>query len=165
LRISYGEAFTYVMLTNVIALFVTQMLSSLHLINALPVRRYLLARTQHLVGGFGKLPGDPPDVYHAYLGLAALSLLDGATARAKTRAGSREQRPLSVRTGDRASPPAGAEAVKEKMGKADGGAYLEMQGLGLAPLDPALCISIRAREWLEGLSWRRCEGEAPPRSS
>lgn len=46
--------------------------------------RYLLEKTQHPVaGGFGKFPGDPPDLYHSYLGLAALSL-----------AGSDEVKPL-----------------------------------------------------------------------
>lgn len=29
-----------------------------------------------MVGGFGKQPADPPDVYHSYLGLAALALVD-----------------------------------------------------------------------------------------
>ena len=39
------------------------------------VRCYLLGKTQHAVlGGFGKFPGDLPDLYHSYLGLAALSL-------------------------------------------------------------------------------------------
>jgi len=39
------------------------------------IRRYLLAKTQHpVLGGFGKFPGDLPDLYHSYLGLAALSL-------------------------------------------------------------------------------------------
>jgi geranylgeranyl transferase type-1 subunit beta len=39
------------------------------------VRKYLLSKTQHpFLGGFGKFPGDLPDLYHSYLGLAALSL-------------------------------------------------------------------------------------------
>ena len=39
------------------------------------VRKYLLEKTQNpLTGGFGKFPGDPPDLYHSSLGLAALSL-------------------------------------------------------------------------------------------
>lgn len=39
------------------------------------IRRYLLEKTQHpVLGGFGKFPGDLPDLYHSYLGLAALSL-------------------------------------------------------------------------------------------
>ncbi|KAE9971523.1 hypothetical protein EG328_005530 [Venturia inaequalis] len=38
-------------------------------------RRYLLDRTQHLIGGFSKKEGSPPDLYHAYLGLAALALM------------------------------------------------------------------------------------------
>jgi geranylgeranyl transferase type-1 subunit beta len=42
------------------------------------VRRYLLENTQHpVLGGFGKFPGDLPDLYHSYLGLAALSLAGG----------------------------------------------------------------------------------------
>lgn len=56
------------------------------------LRRYLLERTAHLaLGGFGKHAGDLPDVYHSYLGLAALSLtgdeqlkpLDGAMCISK----------------------------------------------------------------------------------
>lgn len=39
------------------------------------VQKYLLEKTQHpVLGGFGKFPGDLPDLYHSYLGLAALSL-------------------------------------------------------------------------------------------
>jgi len=30
---------------------------------------------QHAIGGFGKKAGDPPDIYHSYLGLAALSVM------------------------------------------------------------------------------------------
>ncbi|KAH0363287.1 geranylgeranyl transferas-like protein type i beta subunit, partial [Aureobasidium melanogenum] len=38
-------------------------------------RRWLLERTVHpQLGGFGKVAGDLPDVYHSYLGLATLSL-------------------------------------------------------------------------------------------
>ncbi|KAI1098432.1 terpenoid cyclases/Protein prenyltransferase [Jackrogersella minutella] len=40
-----------------------------------PARNFILAKTQHLIGGFAKHPGGPPDVYHAYLGLAALGTL------------------------------------------------------------------------------------------
>ncbi|KAI1329228.1 terpenoid cyclases/Protein prenyltransferase [Xylariaceae sp. FL0255] len=43
----------------------------------LPVRRFILDKTQHLVGGFAKYPGGPPDMYHAYMGLAALGTLAG----------------------------------------------------------------------------------------
>ncbi|MCJ1307919.1 hypothetical protein MMC25_001567 [Agyrium rufum] len=37
-------------------------------------RNFLLEKTQHVIGGFGKLPGDPPDILHSYLALASLSL-------------------------------------------------------------------------------------------
>ncbi|EON65055.1 hypothetical protein W97_04290 [Coniosporium apollinis CBS 100218] len=51
-------------------------LNKVHLIDHTANRRYLLEKTQHMVGGFGKQPADPPDVYHSYLGLAALALVD-----------------------------------------------------------------------------------------
>lgn len=45
---------------------------------AAAARDFLLARTQHvLVGGFGKHVGSRPDIYHSYLGLAALAVLPG----------------------------------------------------------------------------------------
>lgn len=115
------------------------MLDSLHLIDPAPVRRYLLSRTQHLVGGFGKLPGDPPDMYHAYLGLAALSLLDGSEVEARSQV-----------DGHGRSPEKGSQKIAK--GNEPTGS------IGLAPLDPALCMSVRAREWLEGLSWRKGAG-------
>lgn len=49
-------------------------LEALELMDHHASRRYLLTKTQHLVGGFGKLPGDPPDLYHSYLGLASLAI-------------------------------------------------------------------------------------------
>ena len=52
------------------------MLGHLDLIDAGSCRQFLLQKTQHTVGGFGKTPGDPPDIYHSYLGLAALSILN-----------------------------------------------------------------------------------------
>ena len=55
-----------------------QILGHLHIINSTPVRRWLLDRTQHMVGGFGKVPGDPPDIYHSYLGLFVLAILGEA---------------------------------------------------------------------------------------
>ncbi|KAJ4417669.1 geranylgeranyl transferase type-1 subunit beta [Gnomoniopsis sp. IMI 355080] len=38
-------------------------------------RQFLLEKTQHIIGGFGKHPGSPPDVGHACLGLAALATM------------------------------------------------------------------------------------------
>jgi geranylgeranyl transferase type-1 subunit beta len=46
-----------------------------HLIDQERLRRYLLGKMQHAIGGFGKGVGEPPDVLHAYLGLATLSIL------------------------------------------------------------------------------------------
>jgi len=80
-----------------------KLMGHLDLINSKPVRRWLLDHTQHMVGGFGKLPGDPPDILHSYLGLVVLSIFGEA---------------------------------------------------GLKDVDPALCISNRAREHLESLPWR-----------
>jgi geranylgeranyl transferase type-1 subunit beta len=82
-----------------------QQLGRLDIINITPVRRWLVERTQHLIGGFGKLPNDPPDIYHSYLGLFVLAIF-------------------------------GRDA-------------------GLQSVDPALCISIRMKERLERLPWRK----------
>lgn len=60
----------------------TQVLNKPQLVDSSSNRRYLLEKTQHIVGGFGKLPGDPPDLYHSYLGLAALSLLNEPSLKA-----------------------------------------------------------------------------------
>lgn len=44
------------------------------LVDKLKTRQFLIEQTQYRIGGFGKSPGDPPDIYHSYLGLAALAL-------------------------------------------------------------------------------------------
>ncbi|GAB7359314.1 hypothetical protein MBLNU230_g5965t1 [Neophaeotheca triangularis] len=52
-----------------------QMLGHSPLAETHSLKRYLLEETQHeYMGGFGKFPGDKADLYHSYLGLAALSL-------------------------------------------------------------------------------------------
>jgi len=45
------------------------------LLNIQAARRFLYEQTQHRIGGFGKAPGDPPDIYHSYLGLATLAIM------------------------------------------------------------------------------------------
>ncbi len=81
-----------------------QILGRMDIISPKPIRKYLLDKTQHSLGGFGKTVGDPPDMYHSFLGLVVLAVLG-------------EQ--------------------------------------GLGGVDPALCVSERARRHLEGLRWRR----------
>ncbi|CAK7567586.1 MAG: geranylgeranyl transferase type-1 subunit beta [Sporothrix epigloea] len=44
-------------------------------------RRFLLDKMQHHIGGFSKVPGGPPDVYHAYLSIAALASQKEATLK------------------------------------------------------------------------------------
>ncbi|KAK0648925.1 terpenoid cyclases/protein prenyltransferase alpha-alpha toroid [Cercophora newfieldiana] len=44
------------------------------LISREPSRRFLLEKMQHRIGGFGKNPGSPPDLYHACFGLAILGV-------------------------------------------------------------------------------------------
>ncbi|KAL8967192.1 MAG: hypothetical protein Q9183_003030 [Haloplaca sp. 2 TL-2023] len=51
------------------------MMNSLHLLDMPALRRYLLEKTQHRIGGFGKLPGDVPDIMHSCLGLAGLAVM------------------------------------------------------------------------------------------
>lgn len=38
-------------------------------------RTFLLEKTQHAIGGFGKRAADPPDIYHSSLGLFALATM------------------------------------------------------------------------------------------
>ncbi|KAM7192169.1 geranylgeranyl transferase type-2 subunit beta [Naviculisporaceae sp. PSN 640] len=40
-----------------------------------PAREFLLQKMQHIIGGFGKTPGAPPDLYHSCFGLAILALM------------------------------------------------------------------------------------------
>ncbi|KAF9870650.1 prenyltransferase and squalene oxidase [Colletotrichum karsti] len=58
-----------------------QMLGHVDLIDDLPSRRFLMSKTQHLIGGFSKYPGGPPDIYHGYLGLAALATMGDSTLK------------------------------------------------------------------------------------
>lgn len=49
-------------------------------------RRFLLEKMQHRIGGFGKNPGSPPDLYHACFGLAILGVF-GETGLSKVDSG------------------------------------------------------------------------------
>jgi len=53
------------------------LLKKLYLIDVNANRRFLLEKTQHIIGGFMKLPqpGCPPDILHSFTGLAALALM------------------------------------------------------------------------------------------
>ncbi|KAL7793057.1 terpenoid cyclases/protein prenyltransferase alpha-alpha toroid [Trichoderma ceciliae] len=55
-----------------------RLLDSDSLYDAVPSCNYLLDITQHNIGGFGKSVGDPPDIYHSYLGLTTVALLGGS---------------------------------------------------------------------------------------
>ncbi|KAK1707447.1 prenyltransferase and squalene oxidase [Colletotrichum lupini] len=55
-----------------------QMLGHTDLIDAEPSRRFITKKTQHLIGGFSKYPGGPPDIFHGFLGLAALAIMGDA---------------------------------------------------------------------------------------
>jgi len=165
-----------------------------------------------IAGGFGKLPGDPPDMYHGYLGLAALALLDigyageeGVLARdisdsstsvadssedendhdsshqhthpskADKRLARDDVRHTRIAINDEAP---NGEVIREslfgdikiqavepafhhKEGAGEGGEVGDGGGV-LRRLDPGLCFSYRAKEWLESLSWRKAIiGEVP----
>ncbi|CAL5867695.1 uncharacterized protein PFLUO_LOCUS1914 [Penicillium psychrofluorescens] len=49
------------------------MLDRLSLVDETRNRRYLLEKTQHIIGGFGKCAGEPPDLLHAYFGMVSLA--------------------------------------------------------------------------------------------
>ncbi|KAK7747700.1 geranylgeranyl transferase type-1 subunit beta [Diatrype stigma] len=89
------------------------------LVDRAPARRFLLEKTEHVIGGFAKHPGGPPDIYHAYLGLAALATMAGAEAGAGGKGGEN----------------AGGEE-KKSSGKEE----------GLGQFDPRLCVGAEAAE-------------------
>lgn len=118
-----------------------KMLNGLDLIDPAPLRRYLLAKTQHMiVGGFGKFPEDPPDIYHSYLGLIALAILGVGRSQEAVLGPHLEDidiKEIRHELGDR---------VAEKLdGDTD----------NLREVDAALALSRRARLWLERLEWRQ----------
>jgi len=51
-----------------------QILGHLDIVDPKPIRKWLLDKTQHMVGGFGKVTGDPPDMYHSFLGLIVIAM-------------------------------------------------------------------------------------------
>jgi geranylgeranyl transferase type-1 subunit beta len=51
------------------------LIGKLDVFNTSKAQQYLLQMTQHRIGGFSKYPDDPPDIFHSYMGLAALSML------------------------------------------------------------------------------------------
>jgi geranylgeranyl transferase type-1 subunit beta len=51
-----------------------QILGRMDIISPKPIRRYLLDKTQHAMGGFGKVVDDPPDMYHSFLGMMVLAM-------------------------------------------------------------------------------------------
>lgn len=53
-----------------------QLLGHMDIIDQRPIRKWLLDKTQHMVGGFGKVTGDPPDMYHSFLGLMVLAMFE-----------------------------------------------------------------------------------------
>ena len=107
----------------------------------MPVRRYLLESTQHVIaGGFGKLPGDPPDIYHSYMALAALALIDGR----------KDDDPVIGPDIEKPSRTSVSESASEKETETD-----DRNERNLRALDPVMCFSLRARKWLENLPWHR----------
>ncbi|KAJ4311839.1 geranylgeranyl transferase type-1 subunit beta [Neodidymelliopsis sp. IMI 364377] len=51
-----------------------QILGHMDIISPKPIRKYLLDKTQHALGGFGKVVDDPPDMYHSFLGMMVLAM-------------------------------------------------------------------------------------------
>ena len=122
-----------------------KMLNGLDFVDIHQVRCYLLEKTQHLVaGGFGKFPSDPPDIYHAYLGLAALALIDGHKAAGAVIGPDVEDAKSKVTGSDNDTATAG---IKRKESN-------ENERI-LRTLDPALSFSSSAKKWVESFGWRK----------
>ncbi|KAI9658814.1 MAG: hypothetical protein M1831_003840 [Alyxoria varia] len=140
-----------------------KILDALTYVDIRHTRCYLLEKTQHLMaGGFGKLPGDPPDIYHSYLGLASLAIIDGekddgafigpdvedAKRRSSSSAVVDETRNVDVSVDINTE----EEESKRRESRVDNRV--------LRALDPVLCMSVGARRWIESLQWRGGEKAA-----
>ncbi|KAL8702940.1 MAG: hypothetical protein Q9201_003894 [Fulgogasparrea decipioides] len=104
-------------------------LNRIYLLDQHALRRYLIEKTQHRIGGFGKLPGDPP----------------GKSWRSQLL----DQPPSTSE----------AQALKwihtDILHSCLGLAGLAGMGEpGLRPFDPALCVSQEVRQRLHGSPWR-----------
>ena len=123
------------------------MLDALHLIDIYHVRAYLLEKSQHLIaGGFGKFPGDPPDIYHAYLGLASLALIGGHRDEGATIGPGVEDASKSSTNVNGISENGDSDSSKRRESDSDNKV--------LRSLDPTLCFSVGAKRWVESLEWR-----------
>ena len=94
-----------------------QMLNREHFQNFNAIRHYLLDQTQHMIGGFGKLPGDAPG---PYLSPPSPECLSNVVFR--------------------------PDILHSSLGLA---ALAAMHDPDLKSIDPTLCISISAREYIE----------------
>lgn len=107
-----------------------------------------MEKSQHLIaGGFGKLPGDPPDIYHAYLGLAALALIDGHKDEDATIGPGVEDAKKQPDLLDDLGKKTLVDATNRRESESD----IRV----LRAIDPTLCFSFGVRRWIESLSWRQ----------
>ncbi|KAI9757115.1 MAG: hypothetical protein M4579_003593 [Chaenotheca gracillima] len=120
-------------------------------------RRFLLEKTQHAIGGFGKLPGDPPDILHSFMGLAALSVLapqpsDPKSSSSSMVEDSSTKDPLSIfketRHSDQSTLPPGSQPPETPKESQE-----PLTNLGLKRLDATTTISCAARRRVEEEIW------------
>jgi prenyltransferase beta subunit len=96
------------------------------------------------MGGFGKCTGDLPDIFHSYLGLAALSFLGIEKAC--------EGPDLAVPSPKGDDRQVEGQSTMEDEGEDD--SIAELEATKLRKLDPTLCTSVRARRFIERLGLR-----------
>lgn len=110
-------------------------------------RTFLLDKTQHAIGGFGKRASDPPDIYHSSLGLFAMATM-GDPALKKVDAG------LAVSVDTVKKIEAGRRGLLRRAGhgKASGGAAAAGgAGFGKALVDMAVSMGTGGERpaWLD----------------
>lgn len=109
-------------------------------------RAFLLDKTQHAIGGYGKRAGDPPDIYHSSLGLFALATM-GDPSLKKVDAGLA----VSVDTVRRIE--AGRRGLLRRAGQSRAGAGVKEGGaFGKAMVDMAISMGSGGERpaWLDG---------------
>ena len=118
------------------------MLNQIHLVDFNANRQYLLEKTQHMIGGFGKLPGDPPGKYPSLLKNLSVPSCE-LSIDSSSRTCDYQAYVDLKRTGETLLTHHNADIMHSYLGLA---ALAAMREPGLKSLDSALCLSISARE-------------------
>src|SRR5436190_22560668 len=115
------------------------MLNRLHIVNSTACRRFLLEKTQHVIGGFGKGVGEVPGIFLSFPPSAVVIFIGGSDRSCRA-----------------------TDIMHSYLGLANLGLLGES---GVASVDPTFCTSKRTRQHLESLPWWGGSGLPGPKAT